>query len=362
MQHCSICHYESPEGAKFCRQCGAPLYAESELSGAGTRNYGRQEGAPTPSAFLPNPAPSVPPSVVDAFGPETARYPKAPSSAGVGTSSLPNIAPMYAQPAPVYMPPVHNTAPIKPKRKLLKWGGSLLLLLIAGGIGAGINEESNSGRTYLSGEDRARLERLRIEDRLTRTLTSAVTEQNDRIQDELRQRLDDVERAKEDARRAAERGLVGLDEKPLDLKEFEYPGAASGQYSRIPGKELTTLRTRDDFETIVQHYQAKLGQPYVTLNERNNKRALFQSGGTPSATVLVQETNDRNRDKISIMRSPFRFPKPPGVPASQPAVVSSETIIVTDGKRVLTENIRPAKPAPPAPAAPVKPAPVPEVR
>ncbi len=360
MQHCSICHYESPAGAKFCRQCGAPLYAESELSGAGTRNYGRQEGAPAPSTFLPNPAPSVPPSVVDAFGPETARQYKTPSSAGVGTSSLPNVAPMYAQPAPMYMPPIHNTAPIKKKRRLLKWGGGMLLLLMAGGIGAGINQDMNRQRVRLSREDQARLELMRKEDQLNRTLVSAVTEQSDRIQDELRQRLEDVERAKEDARRAAERGLVGLDEKLLDLKEFEYPGATSGQYSRIPGKELTTLRTRDDFETIVQYYQARLGKPYVTLNERNernSRRALFQSSGTPSTTVLVQETNDRNRDKISIMRSPFRFPKPSGVLAGQPEIANGETTIVTDGKGVLTVDTKGPKPVPP-----VKPAQAPEVR
>ena len=77
MQLCSTCNYQSPEGAKFCRQCGAPLYAENELSGADTRNYGRQDSAPPLSA----PLPSRPPSVVDAFGPETIRYQQAPAAA-----------------------------------------------------------------------------------------------------------------------------------------------------------------------------------------------------------------------------------------------------------------------------------------
>ena len=355
MQQCSICNYQSPEGAKFCRQCGAPLYAESELSGADTRNYGRQDSLPAHSAPLPAPAPSV----IDAFGSETARYYKPPAAVGAGTSNLPHGAPVYGQSTPVYVPPIHNTAPLKPKRKLLKWGGGLLLLLIAGGIGASINEEANSGRAYLSPEDRVRLERLRTEDRLNRTMTSTVTEQNDRIQDELRRRLEDVERAKDEAQRAAERGLLGLDEKTFDLSEYEYPGATSGQYSRIPGKELTTLRTKDDFETMVQHYQAKLGKPYITLNERNNKRALFQSAGTPSATVLVQETNDRNRDKIIILRSPFRFPKPAGVLNGQPEVANGPTTVFIDGKPVVTVETKTAKPAPP-PAKTVPPPP--EVR
>lgn len=349
---CSICNYNSPEGAKFCRQCGAPLFSESELSGAGTRNYGRQDNGPALSAPLPNPAPSV----VDAFGPETARYAKPQAAASVGTSNLPPIAPMYAQHAPVYMPPIQNTAPIKSqKRRFLKFAGGLFLLLLAGGIGAGINEEANSGRVRLSRDDQVRLERMRNEDRLKGSFISATNEQSDRLQNELRQQLEDVERAKEDARRAAERGGSESDVTLLDLKEFEYPEATSAQSSRIPGKELTTLRTRDDFETIVRYYQSKLGEPYVVINDRNNKRALFQSNGSPSVTVFVQDTNDRNRDKISIMRSPFRFRKLQGVLAGQPEAAN--------GKPFIKVETNPAKPAaPPAPAAPAKSAQAPEVR
>jgi hypothetical protein len=355
MQLCSICNYESPEGAKFCRQCGAPLYAESEMSGADTRNYGRQDNGPILSAPLPKPAPSV----VDAFGSETARYYKAPAPAGVGTSNLPNIAPMYAQHAPVYMPPIQNTAPIKTKkRRLLKWAGGLLLLIIAGGIGAGINEESNEGRFYLSRDDQARLERLRAEDRLNHATFNSVIEMNHRLREELDRRAEDIERAKEEAERAAERGSTGLDEKQLDLKDYEYPNSTSARYSHVVGKELMTLRTQDNFETLVDFYKRKLGDPLIILTERNNKRAIFQSTGTPSTTILVQETNDRNREKIIALRSPFRLRKPT---AGQAEVVASETTIVTDGKKVLTVDTKPAQakpvnPAQPAPAqAPRKP-------
>lgn len=348
---CTICNYESPEGAKFCRQCGAPLYAESEMSGADTRNYGRQDNGPILSAPLPKPAPSV----VDAFGSETARYYKAPAAASVGTSSLPNVAPMYAQHAPVYMPPIQNTAPIKTKkRRFLKLAGGLLLLLIAGGIGAGINEESNDGRIRLSRDDQVRLERLRAEDRLNHTTFNSVIELNNRLREELERRAEEIERAKEDAERAAERGSTGLDEKPLDLSQYDYDNTTSAQYSRIVGKELMTLRTQDNFETLVNFYKRKLGDPVVILTERNNKRAIFQSNGTPSVTILVQETNDRNREKIFAMRSPFRFPKPTGALAGQAEVGAGETTIVVDGKKVLTVDTKGAKPADPAQPAPAQ--------
>jgi hypothetical protein len=361
MQNCATCNYLSPEGAKFCRQCGAPLFAESESSGADTRNYGRQESVPAYSAPLPAPAPSV----VDAFGPETARYYRPPVAPSIGTSNLPNMGPMYNQAAPVYPLPGSHTAPMKSKgrlRKLLKWGGAAFLLLMAAGIGAGINDESYSGYVYLSPEDRGRLERLQTEDRLNRTATTAIGEIKNRFREDAERRMEDLERAKEEALRAAERGIPLLDEKPLDLDEYEYPDSISGQYSRVPGKELLTLRTKDDFERILQHYQAKLGKPYITISERNNKRALFQTNGTPSVTVLVQETNDRNREKISILRSPFRFSKLLGEPANAPAEAGKPAVIV-DGKPVVKAEPNPAaKPAAPAPPAPVKPAPVPENR
>lgn len=70
-QTCQHCSYESPIGARFCRQCGAQLFAETEASAASTRNYGRQESAP------PVAAPGsghLPPSVADAIAGETERY------------------------------------------------------------------------------------------------------------------------------------------------------------------------------------------------------------------------------------------------------------------------------------------------
>jgi hypothetical protein len=371
MQKCSTCNYQSPEGAKFCRQCGAPLYAENELTSAGTRNYGRQESAPALSA----PLPARPPSVVDAFGSETARYYQAPAAApGAGTSNLPNVGipnagphvgPSFYPAASAYVPPAGYAAPREAKRrwrKALKWTGATFMLFIAVGIGAGINQESNRNRVNLSPEDRARLERLRAEDRLNRNATGAIVEFNSLIKEEIERRMEDIERAKEDARRAAERGLPVLAEKPLNLNEYEYPDATSSQYSRIPGKELLTLRTKDDFDTIVAHYQTKLGKPYAITNDRNNRRALFQTASTPSITVLVQETNDRNREKVSILRSPFPFPKPVSELASAPGETGRPVVLI-DGKPFVKVDTGPAaKPAAPTLPAPVKPAQAPENR
>ena len=149
MLNCPSCSYGSPDSARFCRQCGAPLPAESELTESTTQHYSRREPivAAAPSAPLP-------PSIGDAVAGETARYQQ----------------PLQVVPS-AYMPPdrvlpVVNTASLRPKRRYLKWGGLVLALLISGGIGAALNQGSNSRRIYLSPEDRVRLERLRMEDQV----------------------------------------------------------------------------------------------------------------------------------------------------------------------------------------------------
>jgi hypothetical protein len=266
------------------------MLPESSVLEASTRHYGRQEPIVAGSAPLP-------PSIGDAVAGDTARY------------QQPSPAPMPSYMPPARVLPVARTSSLKSKRRYLKWGGFVLALFISGGIGAAINEESNSDRFYLSREDRVRLERLQTEDRINGALTGSVVERQERLREELGQRLEAIERAREEAERAAERGdLASPGEKPLDLTAYEYPGASGGQYSRIPGREMLTGRTPDNFETVIRHYQEKLGKPFVQVGERNQKQALFQSTGTPSVTVLVREIRDRSRQpEIIILRSPFRF-------------------------------------------------------
>lgn len=293
MLNCPSCHYESTDNSRFCRQCGAPLVSERELAEARTRNYGRQ------AAAVAAPSAPLPPSISDAVAGETARYQQ----------------PLSATP-PAYTPfdrisPAANTASFKPKRRYLKWGGFVLALLISSGIGAAINEESNSGRVYLSAEERAGLERLRAEDRMNETMTGSVIEQQDRVRQGIERRLEEIERAKEEAERAAERGDVATTgEEPLNFTAYEYQGASTGQYSRIPGKELLTQRTADDFEKVIQFYEGMnlFGKPFVQINERNQRQALFQYVGTTPITLLVREGRERTRQtEIIILRSPFRF-------------------------------------------------------
>jgi hypothetical protein len=201
---------------------------------------------------------------------------------------------------------------LKSRRRILKWGGFVLALLMSGGIGAALNQESNRNRVYLSPEDQLRVERLRAEDQVRSTVTGSVRDEEERMRRELEQRLEVVERAREEAQRAAERGdAATTDAKPLDLGPFEYTGASTGQYSRIPGREVLSQRTQDSYDTVTHFYQTKMGAPFFQVNDRNQRQALFQTAATPSITVLVREARDRGRHiEIVILRSPFRFGPP----------------------------------------------------
>jgi hypothetical protein len=293
MPTCPTCGYESPDMARFCRQCGGSLPPDSDPMEATTRSYGKQGRVVTGASST-----TLPPSIVDAVAGETARY------------HQPFAAVPAAYSPPIVVAPPANTASLRTKkRRFLKWGGFVLAILMSAGFGAAINQQANSKRIYLSSEDRTRLERLRAEDQVRFTLTGSVAEQQEQVRREVQNRLEAVQRAREDAQRAADRGdLAATDEKPLDLSGYEYQGASAGQYSRIPGRELLTQRTKDDFATVTRFYQAKLGPPFAQVNERNERQALFQTAGSPSVTVLVREARDRSRQiEIITLRSPFRF-------------------------------------------------------
>jgi hypothetical protein len=321
MVTCQSCGYVSPETSKFCRQCGALLISDGDPMEAATRNYGRQGPAVATAGSTP-----LPPSIGDAVAGETARYPRPPQAS----------LHVYTPPGPPAAAP--DTASLKPKRRLriLKWGAIFMAMMMSMGIGALINEESNSGRVLLERTDEIRLERLRTEDRLRTTMTGSAVEQQERLLREIESRLEAVDRASREAERAAERGedILAGGEKPLDLAAYEYQGASMGQFSRIPGRELLKQSTKDEFETVSRFYQEKLGKPFVFINERNRKQSLFQIPGTPSVTVLVRQARDRgaNQTEILVMRSPFRFPvtetievpsapPAPPPPAPPPAVV-----------------------------------------
>lgn len=310
MQPCPTCQFESPLGAKFCRQCGAPLLtgmpAENELSGAATRNYGRQEPAFAPAGSAP-----LPPSISDVISSDTARYQQLP----------------HAMQTPhAFMTPGANTAPMQRRffTKGRHWRVLAFFLVLMVGIGLGLIFAHVNGEDPVTDPvELARMDAQAAEMARKQEMADRIREAQDRAR-EAQDRIREAEqRAREAAEQAAASGasLAPGDAKPLDLKEFEYPGAATGNYSRIPGSEMVQMRSKDSFDTILQHYQKKLGKPLMLMTDDDDKSAFFQSTAAPAVFVSIE--NDEDNDgfwKITITRAPFQFhqpdaPKPPTAPA-----------------------------------------------
>lgn len=288
MQTCQTCQFQSPLGAKFCRQCGAPLIAESELSGASTRNYGRQTPAFAPAGSAP-----LPPSIGDVLSSDTARYYQQPPLA----HAAPNA----------FLTPSISTAPLQRKFKAWRYLSFLLVLVVGMALGAIFTSRSHDEAPIMDPTFVAHQEAQAAK----AELDAALAEQFRAAQEAVRHQEEFMRQKAEEAANSGAPVAFG-DAKSLDLTPFEYPGAATGNYNRIPGSEMVQMRSKDSFDAILQHYQKKLGKPLMLMNDGDDddKSAFFQSN-VGQAAVYVSIEHDDDHDgfwRITISRAPFQFP------------------------------------------------------
>jgi hypothetical protein len=304
MNHtCQLCGYQSPSSARFCRQCGAQIVVETELSAADTRNYARQEPALSAAAAGSG---HLPPSIADALAGETERRLQAPY---------------------VPAPAISVTSRIKSRIGNPRWFVLLFALLvglmIGGAVTGRIMSRSRDTRTPEERDRDRRAEDVRRRDEDAR-----------RRQEEAKRRAEDRQRQAEDrARQAQDRAHEALDrireanekaveiaddiaptdEKPLDLSQYEYTGATVSSAIRIPGHEMLTMRVpKEQFDAVRQFYQKMLDKPIIENNETEEERLIFQSKTTPSIAVFIETDFDHPGPqlKIVVLRSPFRLPRP----------------------------------------------------
>lgn len=303
-QTCQHCSYESPSSARFCRQCGAQFFVETELSAADTRNYGRQE--PVPSVVTAGSG-HLPPSIADTIAGETERYYQAS-----------------------YVPSPLTPATSQIKTRIGNWRWVVLLfalligVMIGGMVTGGIMSRSRDSRRTPEELDRIRREmdvrrrqedaRRRVEER-QRQAEERQRQAEDRGRQSQDRAREAVDRFREANERAVEAGdeIAPTDEKLLDLSQYQYPGATMSSAIRIPGREMLTMRvSQEQFDAVNQFYQKKLDKPIVENNEAGEKRLIFQSNTTPSIAVSVETDYGRPGPqlRIVVLRSPFRLPRP----------------------------------------------------
>jgi hypothetical protein len=296
MNHtCQYCSYESPVEARFCRQCGAQFVAETESSGASTRNYGRQESSPSVASAGSS---RLPPSVAEVVAGGTERYYQS-----------------AYRPTPV----ITATAPIKTMKQ--PWPWTLFFFLILFGVAVGsitVGAVMSRKRFPVPQIDyaanRARRDAQRDADNQRRDLENQQRDAQNRARDAERRAQDAMNRAREANERAVEAGaaLAPTSDKLIDLSHYEYPGATVSNAIRIAGREMLAMRTTDSFDTVNQFYTKKIGNPIIVVNEQWQQKLIFQSNSNPPIAISVESVPGASGPelKITVLRSPFRTLKP----------------------------------------------------
>jgi hypothetical protein len=268
-QTCSQCGFVSPVPSKFCRQCGAALFAESESSEASTRNYGRQTPAPVPetpptSHPFTSPTPQPPPSMADAFAPETMRLQNQPQM------------PYGQPPTPMGMPPVSPAYPAPPaKSNWWKWllGFALVTLLVCGGL---------IGYVFMRANQIAR-----------------------DIQREINQ--PGVEGGVPGGVPGGPPPPPGAPQPPPppgtapEFEKLTYPNAKITSRVSAFGQQVMEMKTTDTLAQVKEFYVKQMGAPVVESDDGNDKALVFQK--PPLMVTVGADRKAPGQNSITIIRS-----------------------------------------------------------
>jgi hypothetical protein len=252
-RNCPQCGSEAV-GGRFCRQCGAPLVAETEASSAATRSY--------PANRSPS-AQTAPP-----------REPDTPS----GYPS-PDTARLYRPPAtPSYTVP-------KPSRSgAMLW--IVLALLCALAIGGVISAALIP--SYLA---------RRQAPVAPPEIATSVPEI--KVDPPQIPPLPPVPPAPP----------VTDKELPQTIAELKYPHSTTEKLLTVPGGEILILRTPDDRNEVKKFYQVLLDNPIVT--EGRNEVSLTVPGPNTITVKIKSDPSPAGQLVITIIRTgaPFRNPR-----------------------------------------------------
>ncbi|MDX2033831.1 MAG: zinc ribbon domain-containing protein [Blastocatellia bacterium] len=283
-QPCSRCGYISDRPARFCRQCGVQLAAESETTSAVTQNYEpRRTGGSAPEQPRPYASP------VQDYPPETARFYQPPAP-GQAYSQQP-IYPNYSVP-----PPRKSSA--GPWLVVL----FLAVLLMGGGmIGiVGYFAKSRNPRT------------------IPVTADQIAEDERQRIQDEIEQAMQEarqaIEEAKQEAAAAAEEGAAppapppppapGDNGMPAGLEKYRYEKADLIDTSSFLGNDVVNMQTSDNIEKVHDFYKKLAGNPILSTKGQDGQKYIFQVPASPPIVIILNPANDDpDLTSIQIARS-----------------------------------------------------------
>lgn len=289
-QPCSKCGYVSDRPARFCRNCGVPLFVENETTTATTRNYGGQQGPDT----NPNR-----PYTSQNYAPKESPY-------GGYSDQTPNTDRFYRPPAvPEY------GGPPKKKSSAKTWliVAFILLLTIGGGL-------SILTYTFFRVRDRVRIPTEEV-------VTDIGAQIQEQIQEQIRQAEERARQAEERARQAQENLPVieGVPPAPpappapgaaapLTLEKYRYPKADVQRSTSFIGNEFLQMTTADNVATVSEFYNKLIGQAAVKTNDADGEKVVYQVQGSPSTLVVISPDEDSpGKTQIAVFRSKINIPR-----------------------------------------------------
>lgn len=259
-QPCSRCGYISDRPARFCRQCGSPMFDETESSSAATRNYIPQQAQPQ-------------------YGGQPGSYP----SYGQGQpfdDQTPNTTPFYRPPlAPHYqVPPLEQKSSNFKKWVLI---GLLAFLLVTGiAVVGGIY----LGRQWIQRE--------------AGNLREA--------------RGSDVPLPQQPPEPPDAPGAPPRQTASGSLDAYKYPGATVTESHKAGLNEVIKMTTEDDFDTVKEYYNEKFKNSSISIKNEDGQKLIFTTTGQPLITIIVQPSDaDEDKTEINLLR--VNIPLPHGV-------------------------------------------------
>ena len=268
MHNCQNCGLQAIPGARFCRQCGAPLFIETDESMAQTRHYRDRVAVPPTPGYQPMIHP----------GEDTSRF-------------------YHHPPSPLYSVP----APQGSSSSFWLMMALVSALAVAGMVGAIFTNIRVNNRGPRPDISRA------IEDR--------IREQTDRQAEMIAKQVEQAARQAEAAQAqipapppppAPPSAPAPPNVRPVTAADqrLVYPKSIIETRTVAVGNEIIKLRTSDGLDAIEKFYSQRLGTPPMSKNAQKLVYNVKDEGGTLLVTVRPHPS-ESDEHQIQIIKTPF---------------------------------------------------------
>lgn len=265
-QPCSRCGYISDRPARFCRQCGSPMFNESEVSSAATRNYAPQQAyGNQPDGYQPYAAGRP----LDEQAPDTSPFYRPPV--------------VHQYPAPQYQIPAGERQPSNwGKWVLIGLAIFLLFSVLAGGA--------------IFWLVRSPLEKAAEERAGSVTIPVPAIPEIPPIPG-----IPTVPDA-------SSSDTVGK------LESFKYPEAKVMKSHKDSFTETMTMVADDNLETVKEFYDEKFNETFknspTSITSEDDQKVTYLSLSRPMLTIILKpQGGDQDKTQIFISRTNLPIPE-----------------------------------------------------